>query len=267
MRITYIDESGTHDDEPYFVIAGVIVHGDKKLAQVEDYLEFLVEKHIPEQDRIGFIFHATDIWNGNRYFKDKNEWPWERRESLFREIIETIPKFKLPVCVGFYDRVRAVPFVKPMSVQELDKFAHTMSLMGMAIQLEGFLRKHWPDECTILVHEQRAHMTQILKDAILTLRITDKLDENFRKALPEENVPLRHIRDTPHFAAKEDCRLLQLSDHCAYLLRGTMSGNKKHWPYHDIIAPQMISYPEHLTFHHDRAMKAANPFSVLVPWE
>ncbi len=271
VRITYLDESGTDPREPFFVVAGVVVDGDKQLAPVEDYLEGLVQKHIPKKDWLGFVFHAADIWNGNNYFKDHDDWPWERREPIFKDVVETIPKFRLPVCIGFFDRVKGVHMLQTGTPQERDALVHTMSFIGMTIQLEGCFRQHWPDQYTILVHEDRPPVRQVLKDMTLIMRNLDKMDAELRRAFPTENLPLTHIRDTPHFASKDDCRLLQLSDHCAYLLRGTLGGNKRHQPYHDILAPQMISYPHRMEFHHDRAVKSAmesgDISSVFAPWD
>jgi hypothetical protein len=61
MRLTYLDESGTARHEPYFVVAAIIIEADKQLVAVEQRLDAIAEKHIPEVDRPGFVFHATDI--------------------------------------------------------------------------------------------------------------------------------------------------------------------------------------------------------------
>src|SRR5262245_3707207 len=75
MRLTYVDEGGIAKHEGFMVVSGAIIDGDRQLVAIENHLDILVQKHIPEEDRPGFIFHATEIWSGGGYFKDRNKWP------------------------------------------------------------------------------------------------------------------------------------------------------------------------------------------------
>lgn len=68
MRLIYLDESGTTERATFLSVAGVILHGDVEWPLVNQRLVALVEKYIPEPDREGFVFHATDIFHGSRYF-------------------------------------------------------------------------------------------------------------------------------------------------------------------------------------------------------
>ena len=63
VRLAFMDEAGTSRREPFVVVAAVMIHADTQLIPVEECLEELVEKHIPEGDRDGFVFHATNIWS------------------------------------------------------------------------------------------------------------------------------------------------------------------------------------------------------------
>src|ERR1700722_12597625 len=90
VRVTYMDESGLAKREPILVEAGIIVHGDDQVVPVEQYLESLVEKHIPADQRAAFFFHATDIYGGgdkNCIFHDKDEWPDERRWAILDDLV------------------------------------------------------------------------------------------------------------------------------------------------------------------------------------
>ncbi len=55
MRVVYLDESGISRREPVLVVAAIIAHGDTQVIPVEDHLERLVQKHIPEENREGFF--------------------------------------------------------------------------------------------------------------------------------------------------------------------------------------------------------------------
>ena len=72
MRIVYLDESGTSRGERLAVVAGVVIDGDNQLVALEEHMERLVERHIPRDNREDFFFHATNIWSGNKYYKDRS---------------------------------------------------------------------------------------------------------------------------------------------------------------------------------------------------
>ena len=64
MRLTYLDEAGTAQHEPYFVVAAIIIEADKQLVAVERHLDEITVKHIPAEDRPGFVF--LPLQNGSR---------------------------------------------------------------------------------------------------------------------------------------------------------------------------------------------------------
>ncbi len=51
MRLTYVDEGGIAKHEGFMVVSGAIIDGDRQLVAIENHLDILVQKHIPE--RIG----------------------------------------------------------------------------------------------------------------------------------------------------------------------------------------------------------------------
>jgi hypothetical protein len=75
VRLLYLDESGTNDEDPFLCVAGVLVHGDNQWPEIDRRILNLIDQYIPQQDRIGFCFHATDIFHGSDYFdRKKREW-------------------------------------------------------------------------------------------------------------------------------------------------------------------------------------------------
>jgi hypothetical protein len=66
VRLVYLDEAGTDRSASFMCVAGVLVHGDIEWPEVDRRLVALVEKHIPPEDRLGFFFHATDIYHGSK---------------------------------------------------------------------------------------------------------------------------------------------------------------------------------------------------------
>jgi hypothetical protein len=68
VRLVYMDEAGISKaaEEPFTVVAGVVVHADHQLNCVESALERILIRHIPERVRDGFVFHATELFNGGK---------------------------------------------------------------------------------------------------------------------------------------------------------------------------------------------------------
>ena len=80
MRLIYLDEAGISNikQEPFVTMAGIIVHGDSQLRDVERRLKKLVKKHIPEELREDFVFHAKEIFHGGNTL-NREDWPLKRR--------------------------------------------------------------------------------------------------------------------------------------------------------------------------------------------
>ena len=64
MRMTFIDEGGTSQSEPFYVVGAIIIGGDEVYVAVEAALDKIVREHIPEEHQEGFVFHATHIFSG-----------------------------------------------------------------------------------------------------------------------------------------------------------------------------------------------------------
>jgi hypothetical protein len=92
VRLVYLDEAGisSKEDEPFLTVAGIIVDADSKLNSIENHLERLVMRHIPAQHREGFVFHATELFNGGgKVFRREkpdfigpHQWPLVRRLAI-----------------------------------------------------------------------------------------------------------------------------------------------------------------------------------------
>ena len=79
MRLVYVDEAGISDkkQEPFLVVAGVIIDTDKQLVALERHLDKIVARHIPPQHRENFVFHASHLFNGGGkvFTRNNPEWP------------------------------------------------------------------------------------------------------------------------------------------------------------------------------------------------
>src|SRR5215470_15141222 len=98
VRFVYLDEAGTGDPqvEPYVIVAGVMVDADKQWKRVENHLIDLADAFAEPEDRLGFCFHANELYTGGkREFKEK--YPLQKRHDALASICEIPDKFSLPV--------------------------------------------------------------------------------------------------------------------------------------------------------------------------
>src|SRR4051812_31900431 len=95
------------DQEPFVTVAGVMLDADRQLLALRAHLDRLVEKHIPQEWREGFVFHAHEFMNGNgKVFDDKKNPYWtEERRFAIADDLASIPKaFDLRVAFGWQKR-------------------------------------------------------------------------------------------------------------------------------------------------------------------
>ena len=114
MRLAFMDEAGISkpEEEPFLVVAGVIVHGDHALNGVENQLERVMKRHIPAVHWDDFVFHATELFNGGgKVFKREKQdligpprWPLDRRLGIADEIMAIPQKFGLSLALGWVER-------------------------------------------------------------------------------------------------------------------------------------------------------------------
>lgn len=249
MRQAFCDESFSRS--PFFVVAGPIIHADNQLIPVEEYLEALVEKYIPETDREGFVFHAADIWNNNGYFTDKDRWPHDLCWDILWDLISIPFLFHLPVSLGFKEKPHVAEWIKG-PIEEIEQRyrakAHDVATHGLAFvdysyQVEKFARECWPDEVAELVAESRPEVHESLDGAHFSLRSRRWL-ETWDEPPPE--FPFTRIRGAIKFAAKRDEPALQIADACAYVIRAALEGSPDHAPFYNRLRGLMIAVPKDL---------------------
>jgi hypothetical protein len=244
VRLTYLDEGGTSSHEPFAVVAGPIVHGDHQLVPVEEHLLLLAKKHIPEQDRRGFVFHATDIFSGSGYFKDKEKWPLPKRLEILHDLADIPSKFGLPVVMGVADKKHIAEQLdqQPYAQRVLD-FVHYASAFTNATQdVELYFRTSFPLEYTLVIAEDLPKIRRMVKRVQASLQGRDP--GVFPPQLLEKffELPYTHIRNTVHFAAKAESPLLQIADTCAFIVRGAFVRHRHNPPLLERLLPAILHF-------------------------
>ena len=240
--LVYLDESGTSRGERSAVVAGVVIDGDNQLVALEEHMERLVERHIPRDNREDFFFHATNIWSGNKYYKDRGVWPLDRRLAILHDLVEIPQQFDIPVVFGYCprDELITVPDDFTMDERQHDAVIHSIAFFECACVVEKIMRELWPDETALLIAEDRPEVRNIVRYVHSWMRSGKAPSQGDAG----EYLPLSHIRDTVHWAGKMQSRHLQLADICAFVIRGHLDKHPQNPPLYNKLRPMMAVYPK-----------------------
>lgn len=231
MRLAYLDESGisTQKQEPFLVVAGVIIHGDKQLAAVEDHLTNIIKDHFPDENSSTFFLRATDLFSGGKY---RDIISFDERLEILDELAGIPTKFGLRISYAALEKAKFPKhFLGPKTKKkEIDILQHASAFFNCSIGIEVFMRATTKDENAMIVAEKRPEVEsairaihRVMKDPELMKAAEVKEDDwPFVKLLPFER-----IRDVPHFANKRESKLLQLADLAAFAIQRYLS-KKKH---------------------------------------
>lgn len=225
MIVVYFDEAGTGNikDEPYVVVAGVVVDPDREFKAIENDLKEIVRYYIPEEDREGFVFHAMHLFGGGHYW-DRKRWSKEIRWEILDRLVSLISKYELPVPYGYVDKQKYVQRVTEVLGEQPLKFslqmAHAAAFSTTAMGVQRLLDKYATKKDTVamFVAEDHPEMRRFLKRVQYLFK--DPEQEVFK--IPDGEglrVPWTRIVDTLHFAEKHENSLLQLADVCAFCLK------------------------------------------------
>lgn len=222
-----MDEAGISNpaQEPYLVVAGVIVDADRKWKNLEAYYRDLAQELFPEERPERFVFHAKDIFHGTGAFDRKN---WCRRERMrvLSRLMQVPRLFELPIAVAAIDRVEAS---KRLSTSEpkapestLRNVIHAQGFITAIQCVQFWMDKNAPDETAMLIAED----TPILKSALRNLHNNYSNRNGDTEYEGELILRAPSVIDALHFAAKTDALLLQIADHCAFVVKRQIMGRR-----------------------------------------
>jgi hypothetical protein len=228
VRFAFLDEGGISKYEPYAVVAGVMVHGDEQLIPLENELERLKRKHIPPELHDDFVFHAKEIWSGTgKIFSDRDRWTLDRRLLILRDLARVPRRLDIPIVHEAYKRSDLQDDVKPgdkhPTEHEISIAAHACAFAACTLRIEDYMRACFPSEVAQLVAEDNDQSRKMIKDVHAAFRFPEKVSG----IIPNNQLPLKHIRGSVHFADKDESAPLQLADLCAFIIRGRLA-NKHH---------------------------------------
>lgn len=238
VRLVYLDEAGISSkaQEPYLVVAGVIVHGDHQLAKVEAELERVVDAHIPNDLREGLVLHAGDIYGGNGKVFDKRrhpEWTMERRMAILSDLAKIPSKTNILITSAIVERAK---FPQTLTLPagekpDLTLEAHVCAFMACAIEIEQWMRKKAKREHCMVIMENNDRAKKLILETQRYYQnkgLTAELEEDHRKYFP-----LRQIKEDPAFQAKKASHPLVLADFVAFVIKRHVMKDPWIAPYYD----------------------------------
>jgi len=224
VRLAYIDEAGISSKEPFLVVAGVLIHADKNLIEIERYLDKLVAQYIPTQFQDDFVFHATELFNGGgRVFKrDDPKFPLSVRLEIAERIAVIPRRFNIRLAFGFVDkatfpRSAVVPAFATLSERDKSSAAHVTAFMVASMQIDKWMRATAPNEVCMLVVEDNQQARSLIKET----HTYHQHNIAGRFADPEivQYFPFRKIKEDPLFQQKRKSSILQVADFYAYVFK------------------------------------------------
>jgi hypothetical protein len=225
VRRVYCDESGT-SGQGILVAASVIVHGDTQWKPVEDYIGGLINKYVAEDDRLGFVFHATELFSGTGIFKNHEKYPLAHRIEALKEILSIPSKFRLPVVFGFIRREQSPPDQSTQSHRESIATDHALAFCHCAIATEKFMRKYAaPHELAEMIVEDNTETKKSVDLMLNILRSSHPAVSGYQKGvcvqhqLDTDFLPITKISESVSWKGKSGARLLQVADACAFIIR------------------------------------------------
>jgi hypothetical protein len=239
-RAVFLDESGLSRDEPYLVVAGIIIHADSQMGPVEDALQEIIDANIDEPHRDGFVLHASALFSGNKTELPPEIWDEAARVRILRQIFAIPGKLKLPVCIGSVDKKRFPWRGAPASAtkHQIKVAMHAAAIAECVMNVEQWMRGN-TDEVAFLFAENNdevrnaAKETQILMKSKDAAEVLDVLDKKY--------LPLVRIKDGINFATKEESKALQLADACAWAYRKSLLRDIRALHFYAALQPQIFS--------------------------
>jgi Protein of unknown function (DUF3800) len=253
VRLVYLDESGTSnpEQEPVLVVAGVIVNADQDWLGLDNHLKSIMRKRLPEDLRYTGIFHAKDIWHGEKKFY-RNKWPLNKRMEIISDLAAIPAKFHLPVIYGAMDRKASAALLskkgKSAADASINTLIHSLAFMGAAASLDTWMANNAKNEVAMMVAEDAGKVKQAVRMFQIGYRqdgVDDYYHELAIRGFPKNVFKTRQIVDTVHFASKLESPLLQIADTCAFLIKRRLqnASDEDVKPYFNALASQLVSSP------------------------
>jgi len=257
LRLVYLDEAGLSkpSQEPFLVVAGVIVDPDRKLIAIERHIARIAQRYLPEEHLAGFVFHAAELFNGGgKVFERKRpnfigpiEWPIERRLLIADELAKIPRKFDLDIALGWINRQEVADIYElPKDITPAKKtiVEHVLSYAQAAAMVEHWMRENASDEVCLLIAEDNSQSRSFIRDTQNFYQDPEKVPalKDYHESDLAMHFPFRKIKEDPLFQPKKPSNPLIIADFCAYVFKKFMMKDERYNRFFDPMREKLISF-------------------------
>jgi hypothetical protein len=219
--MVYLDEAGISNpaQEPYVVVAGVLVHADRVWQALEARLNELVLQYVPPEKQEGFWFHATELFSGGKNFP-RDEWGREERWKILDELVALPRRLKLPVIAGWVERAKLATKYPGLDTTALSINAQTIAFAICTYGIDLYMRQGLDvaegEVAAIVMENNDQARSQIRKFHDFN---RNPKNHTLLKSKNFGEFAIQRIIGTPHFEEKGGSSPLQLADVCAFAVK------------------------------------------------
>jgi hypothetical protein len=219
VRLVYVDESGS-GNESWLVVASVVIHADTQWKPVEIFMSQLVDKYVLAEDRLGFYFHAKDLFHGTgKIFGKRDKYSVPHRCEALKGLLSIPGKFQLPVIFGFIPRTELL--------SEDQALAYSLCVTGV----ERYMRE-WAGATEIakMIAEDNQQTKEAVRRMHGVLRSKHPALAEYQRGVADQFqyetgfFPITKVVDAVSFESKREALFLQLADACALIIRYYIEG-------------------------------------------
>lgn len=252
MRHAYFDEAGigNPDNEPYTVVAGIMLDVDERYSPLQKYLLDMADDLVaPSLKRpLDFVFHAKDLWHGAGFFP-RADWKLERRLEILGHLADVPQKFELPIIYCCVKREDYFPKDLPAGTAkrhlraaraEANKKCHTICFLRCLTLVDGWMERNHKDEKAFVVAELHDDHRGLLLQAAQLFS-----NPRFRSDIENDPdiswSPLTYVVEEPLFVRKSGSSPVQVADVCAFILARALADAPHSEEWLEKIRPNLIN--------------------------
>lgn len=226
------------------MVAAAIINPDRHWHAIVNYYDDLALNWLgPEEFDVDlhghFVFHALDVWHGSGIFH-RQRFSLQERMKIFRQMAQAPDLLAIPISFGIVEKDSLPANLKQGNHTRQKQTQHGLAF-GIAMQgVDLWMEKNCRGEVCMVTAED----TDTVKKALQVVHFSS---QNRGLGYEHENVRMfrsRSLVDSINFADKRFSPIMQMADHCAFIIRRSLTDCPYISEYLDMITPALFG--EHL---------------------
>lgn len=235
MYLIYLDDSAWGKKRQ---LLGAVILNDQEFMLAEGYMGYIIEQHVPEEQRATFEFHASELWHGSGPFDCI---PQEERIRIYQKCISMVVQNKIAVlysCVemekvkqSVYATANPIDVAFRLLLPEIEKWFLQFAPNALGIVIcDDFKDGKCKQQMQNTFSEKRPKIqTHVEKEDGKIVKVTEN-----RGDLP-------HIHDGMYFGNSGHSVGIQLADMCTYIIQRHLKGEEDTEDLYGALEPLIYS--------------------------